>query len=177
MTLRLSVRKERTVRSFSAGRLTRHRWVNYGSSYLPSDMNAAYLWAQLECIDAITAKRLALWRQYDELLQPLQERGLLALPHVPEGCVHNGHMYYIKAKDLAERTRLIDFLRENGIWPVFHYVPLHSAYPQGLNLADFWGRCIYDQRERTAAAPADVLFAHACRGGVYRRKVKEFYHV
>lgn len=74
MTLRLSVRKGRTARQFPR-QIDKYRWVNYGSSYLPSDMNAAYLWAQLECIDAITAKRLALWRQYDELLQPLQERG------------------------------------------------------------------------------------------------------
>lgn len=140
-------------------------------------MNAAYLWAQLECIDAITAKRLALWRQYDELLQPLQERGLLALPHVPEGCVHNGHMYYIKAKDLAERTRLIDFLRENGIWPVFHYVPLHSA-PAGLKFGRFFGEDVYTTRESErllrlpmfySLTPAEVAYIVG--------KVKEFYHV
>ena len=95
------IREKGTNRSqYYRGQIDKYRWMNYGSSYLPSDMNAAYLWAQIEQIDVITQKRLALWRQYDALLRPLQERGLLELPTVPEGCVHNGHMYYIKTKDM-----------------------------------------------------------------------------
>ena len=172
------IREKGTNRSqFFRGQIDKYRWVNYGSSYLPSDMNAAYLWAQLECIDAITAKRLALWRQYDELLQPLQESGLLALPHVPEGCVHNGHMYYVRVKDLEERTRLIEFLKGNGIWAVFHYVPLHSA-PAGLKFGRFSGEDVYTTRESErllrlpmfySLTPAEVDYIVG--------KVKEFYHV
>ena len=100
----------------------KYTWVAAGSSYLPSDMNAAYLWAQLELAQEITDVRLARWNQYNELLQPLKERGILELPTIPEGCVHNAHMYYVKTKDIEERSRLIDFLKENGIWAVFHYI-------------------------------------------------------
>ena len=98
-----------------------------GSSYLPSDLNAAYLWAQLEIADEIYADRMASWNLYNETLAPLQEAGYLSLPTIPEGCVHNAHMYYIKAKDLEERSALIRFLKENDISTVFHYIPLHSA--------------------------------------------------
>lgn len=172
------IREKGTNRSqYFRGQIDKYRWVNYGSSYLPSDMNAAYLWAQIELINEITAKRVTLWNQYNELLQPLQERGILELPYVPEGCVHNGHMYYLKTKDLEERTRLIAFLKENDIWSVFHYVPLHSA-PAGLKFGRFFGEDVYTTRESErllrlpmfySLTPAEVDYIVS--------KVKEFYHV
>ena len=117
-----------------------------GSSYLPSDLNAAYLWAQLEIADEIYADRMASWNLYNETLAPLQEAGYLSLPTIPEGCVHNAHMYYIKAKDLEERSALIRFLKENDISTVFHYIPLHSA-PAGKKYGRFHGEDRYTTSE------------------------------
>ena len=170
------IREKGTNRSqYYRGQIDKYRWMNYGSSYLPSDMNAAYLWAQIELADEITDKRLA--RQYDALLRPLQEQGILELPHVPEGCVHNGHMYYIKAKDLAERTRLIEFLKENGIWAVFHYVPLHSA-PAGIKFGRFAGEDVYTTKESDRLVRLPMFYALTPAEVDYIvSKVKEFYHV
>ena len=134
------IREKGTNRSkYFRGQIDKYTWVNYGSSYLPSDMNAAYLWAQLELAQEITDVRLARWNQYNELLQPLKERGILELPTIPEGCVHNAHMYYIKCKDMDTRQRYIKFMKDNGILCVFHYVPLHSA-PAGLKFGRFVGK-------------------------------------
>ncbi len=142
------IREKGTNRSqYYRGQVDKYRWMNYGSSYLPSDMNAAYLWAQLELAKEITKARLERWEQYHTQLQPLQERGILELPVIPEGCIHNGHMYYAKAKDMEERTRLLAFLKENGILSVFHYVPLHTA-PAGLKFGEFRGEDIYTTEER-----------------------------
>ncbi len=105
------------------GQVDKYTWVNLGSSYLPGDMNAAYLWAQLEMADEINDKRRSLFDMYDEQLAPLAERGLIECPQIPDGCVGNGHMYYIKVKDIEERTELIRFLEEHGVLAVFHYVP------------------------------------------------------
>ncbi len=141
------IREKGTNRSqYYRGQVDKYRWMNYGSSYLPSDMNAAYLWAQLELAKEITKARLERWVQYHTQLQPLQERGILELPVIPEGCIHNGHMYYAKAKDMEERTRLLAFLKENGILSVFHYVPLHTA-PAGLKFGEFRGEDIYTTKE------------------------------
>lgn len=172
------IREKGTNRSqFYRGQIDKYRWVNYGSSYLPSDMNAAYLWAQIELVEEITAKRVALWKQYDELLRPLADRGILELPHVPEGCVHNGHMYYIKAKDLEERTRLIDFLKANGIWAVFHYVPLHSA-PAGRKFGRFAGEDVYTTKESDRLVRLPMFYVLTPEEVDYIvGKVKEFYHV
>ncbi len=172
------IREKGTNRSqYYRGQIDKYRWMNYGSSYLPSDMNAAYLWAQLELAYAITDKRVALWQQYDALLQPLREKGILELPHVPEGCVHNGHMYYIKAKDLEERTRLIDFLKENGIWAVFHYVPLHTA-PAGTRFGRFAGEDVYTTRESDRLVRLPMFYTLTPAEVDYIvGKVKEFYHV
>ena len=172
------IREKGTNRSqYYRGQIDKYRWMNYGSSYLPSDMNAAYLWAQLELADAITDKRVALWQQYDALLQPLREKGILELPHVPEGCVHNGHMYYIKAKDHEERTRLIDFLKENGIWAVFHYVPLHTA-PAGTRFGRFAGEDVYTTRESDRLVRLPMFYTLTPAEVDYIvGKVKEFYHV
>ncbi len=172
-------REKGTDRSkYFRGQVDKYRWMNYGSSYLPSDMNAAYLWAQLELADEITNARLARWNQYNELLQPLQERGIIELPTIPEGCVHNAHMYYAKAKDLKERTELIDFLKEeNGVHAVFHYVPLHSA-PAGIKFGRFHGEDKYTTKESERLFRLPMFYALTEEEVNYIvSKVKEFYHV
>ena len=122
------IREKGTNRSkYFRGQIDKYTWVNYGSSYLPSDMNAAYLYAQLELADEINTKRLTNWNHYYECLKPLQDAGRIELPVVPEGCVHNAHMFYIKTADINERSALITFLKENGIMAVFHYIPLRQA--------------------------------------------------
>ncbi len=141
------IREKGTNRSkFFRGQIDKYTWVNYGSSYLPSDMNAAYLYAQLEMADDINHARLHIWNRYYEGLKELQEAGKLKLPVVPEGCVHNAHMFYIKAKDLEERTALISHLKANEILAVFHYIPLHSA-PAGLKYGRFHGEDVYTTKE------------------------------
>lgn len=140
-------REKGTDRSkYYRGQVDKYRWQEYGSSYLPSDMNAAYLYAQLEIADEINDTRLARWNQYYEALKPLAQKGRIELPVVPEGCVHNGHMFYLKTKDMEERTKLISFLAENGIMAVFHYVPLHTA-PAGIKYGRFSGEDIYTTKE------------------------------
>lgn len=172
-------REKGTDRSkYYRGQVDKYRWMNYGSSYLPSDMNAAYLWAQLELADEITNARLARWNQYNELLQPLKERGIIELPTIPQGCVHNAHMYYIKAKDLQERTELIDFLKEeNGVHAVFHYVPLHSA-PAGIKFGRFHGEDRYTTKESERLLRLPMFYTLKEEEVNYIvSKVKEFYHV
>ena len=141
------IREKGTNRSkFFRGQIDKYTWVNYGSSYLPSELNAAYLYAELEIADEINENRRASWNRYNEGLQDLKDKERIELPFVPEGCVHNAHMYYIKAKDLEERTRLIAFLKERGIGSVFHYIPLHSA-PAGRKFGRFSGEDIYTTKE------------------------------
>lgn len=140
-------REKGTNRSkFFRGQIDKYTWVNYGSSYLPSELNAAYLWAQLEMADEITEARMARWNQYYQTLSPLAAAGKIELPVIPNGCTHNAHMFYIKARDLEERTRLIQFLKENDILAVFHYIPLHTA-PAGLKYGRFHGEDIYTTKE------------------------------
>ena len=172
------IREKGTNRSkFFRGQIDKYTWVNYGSSYLPSDMNAAYLWAQLELADEITATRLARWNQYNELLQPLKDRGIIELPFIPEGCVHNGHMYYIKTKDIAERTAFIDFMKANGTWPVFHYIPLHTA-PAGERFGRFHGEDVYTTKESERLVRLPMYYSLTEENVDYVvSKVKEFYHV
>ena len=127
---------------FFRGQVDKYTWVDFGDSYLPSELNAAYLWAQLEMADEINNDRLHSWHEYDAAFKPLESAGKLGLPAIPDGCVHNAHMYYIKCKDLAERTALISFLKECDILAVFHYVPLHSA-PAGERFGRFDGEDKY----------------------------------
>lgn len=137
------IREKGTNRSkFFRGQIDKYTWVNYGSSYLPSDMNAAYLYAQLEIADEINEARLACWNRYYEQLKPLKDAGKIDLPTVPEGCVHNAHMFYIKARDLEQRTRFISYMKENGVLVVFHYIPLHTA-PAGQKFGRFHGEDRY----------------------------------
>lgn len=141
------LREKGTNRSkFFRGQVDKYTWVDFGDSYLPSELNAAYLWAQLEQADKINENRLQAWRMYYAAFKPLQEAGRLKLPCVPDGCVHNAHMFYVKLKDLPERTKFIAFLKERGICAVFHYIPLHSA-PAGLKFGRFAGEDEYTTRE------------------------------
>ncbi len=139
------LREKGTNRSqFWRGKVDKYTWVDHGSSYLPSELNAAYLAAQLEHADEINADRLRSWHHYYEQLGDLAADGLIDLPVIPEGCEHNGHMFYIKVKNIEERDRLIKFLKERGIDTVFHYIPLHTA-PAGK----IWGRFHGEDRYTT----------------------------
>lgn len=141
------IREKGTDRSkFLRGQVDKYTWVSIGSSYLPSDINAAYLFAQLEQADKINEARLKCWRDYYESLKPLADRGCIALPVIPEECRHNAHMFYIKVRDLEERKALIAHLKENDISAAFHYVPLHSS-PAGKMFGRFSGEDIYTTKE------------------------------
>lgn len=136
-------REKGTDRSrFLRGQIDKYTWVEKGGSMLPSDMLAAYLYAQLEDADEINNSRLHAWNRYNEGFQKLKEEGKVDLPYVPENCVHNAHMYYLKVRDLDERTNLISFLKENDVQAVFHYIPLHSA-DAGLKYCRFHGEDKY----------------------------------
>ena len=141
------IREKGTNRSkFFRGQVDKYTWVSAGSSYLPSELNAAYLFAQLEQAQTIFDDRMKSWTLYYELLSPLKEAGKISLPVVPDNCKHNAHMFYIKATDLKERTALIEYLRRQDIYSVFHYIPLHSA-PAGKQYARFCGQDIYTTKE------------------------------
>ena len=152
------IREKGTNRTkYYRGQIDKYTWVNYGSSYLPSDMNAAYLYAQLEIAEEINEARLACWNRYYENLAPLAEGGKIELPVVPEGCVHNAHMFYIKAKDIEERTALIAYLKEREVLSVFHYIPLHSA-PAGKKFGRFHGEDKYTTRESERLARLPMYY-------------------
>ena len=141
------LREKGTDRSkFYRGQVDKYTWVDFGDSYLPSELNAAYLWAQLEMAEEINEDRIRSWNAYYDALKPLAEAGRLELPVVPEGCVHNGHLFFIKCRDLAERTALIQWLKEREITAVFHYVPLHSA-AAGRKFGRFAGEDRYTTAE------------------------------
>lgn len=141
------IREKGTNRSkFFRGQIDKYTWMDAGSSYLPSDLNAAYLWAQLEKADEILNDRMASWNLYNQLLKELEEEGYIRLPEIPEECTHNAHMFYIKTKDLEERQNLISFLKAKGVGAVFHYIPLHSA-PAGKKYGEFFGKDIYTTSE------------------------------
>ncbi|MCL1855320.1 MAG: dTDP-4-amino-4,6-dideoxygalactose transaminase [Clostridia bacterium] len=141
------LREKGTDRSrFHRGQVDKYTWVDIGSSYLPSELNAAYLLAQLEERDEVISARMAHWNQYWEGLEDLVNLRRIERIAVPADCTHNAHMFYIKARDIEERTRLIDFLRVREIIAVFHYIPLHSA-EAGLKFARFHGKDRYTTRE------------------------------
>ena len=141
------LREKGTDRSkFFRGQVDKYTWVDFGSSYLPSELNAAYLYAQLEQADLIDEKRMAIWDYYNDALKPLEDAGYIERPVVPKYAKHNAHMYYIKVKDLAQRSRLISFLKERDICAVFHYIPLHSA-TAGMKFGRFSGEDVYTTRE------------------------------
>ena len=141
------LREKGTNRSrFWRGEVDKYTWVDLGSSYLPSELNAAYLWSQLEIADAITTRRLNIWNAYYAGLEKLQEEGKIGLPYIPKDCRHNAHIFYIKTKDLNERSELITFLKANGVHATFHYLPLHSA-DAGKKYGRFIGEDRYTTKE------------------------------
>lgn len=141
------IREKGTDRAkFFRGQVDKYTWVDVGSSYLQSELNCAYLYGQIEDPNVINNDRLKSWGLYYEHLRPLEEKGCIQLPKVPDGCVHNAHMFYIKAKDLDERTRLISYLKESNIGAAFHYIPLHSA-PAGKQFGRFHGEDKYTTKE------------------------------
>lgn len=141
------IREKGTNRSlFFRGMVDKYSWVDVGSSYLPNDVSAAFLWGQLEKADEINANRLATWQKYYNGLKELAEKGLLELPTIPEGCIQNAHMFYMKVKNLDERTALLEHLKQNDILAVFHYIPLHSA-PAGLKFGRFEGNDEFTTQE------------------------------
>ena len=131
---------------FFRGQVDKYTWVDFGDSYLPSELNAAYLWAQLLHADEINENRLTSWHRYREAFMPLAEAGKIELQHIPAECTHNAHMFYLKCKNLEERTEFIRFLKENDILAVFHYIPLHSA-PAGEKFGRFDGEDVYTTAE------------------------------
>lgn len=141
------IREKGTNRSqFYRGQVAKYNWMDYGSSYLPSDLNAAYLWGQLQHADEMQENRMSSWERYLKAFKSLEKAGIIELPFIPEECVHNAHMFYIKCKDIDTRTRYINFMRENDILCVFHYVPLHSA-PAGVKYGRFDGTDEYTTKE------------------------------
>lgn len=141
------IREKGTNRAkFFRGQVDKYTWVDFGDSYLPSELNAAYLWAQLLRADEINDNRLATWNRYYEALAPLAAKGLLDVPTIPNGCVHNAHMFYLKFKNLEQRQMFIKFMKDRQIYCVFHYIPLHSA-PAGCRYGRFNGNDEYTTKE------------------------------
>ena len=170
------IREKGTDRSkFFRGQIDKYTWIDKGSSYLPSELNAAYLWAQLERADDVCSKRMAVWERYHAEFEDLERRGYLARPIIPEGCKHNAHMYYIKLKDLQERTRFIDHMKKNDILAVFHYIPLHDA-PAGRKMGRFSGEDRYTTKEseRLVRPPLYYSITEEDQTKVIRT-VKEFF--
>ncbi len=170
------IREKGTNRSkFYRGQIDKYTWVDFGSSYLPSDMNAAYLYAQLEMAEEMNDKRLSLRNRYYQNLKPLADAGKISLPVVPEGCVHNAHMFYIKTRDVEERTAFIAHMKVNDILTVFHYVPLHSA-PAGLKFGRFHGEDEYTTKESDRLVRLPLYFDLSLEQvDEISNKVKEFY--
>ena len=171
------IREKGTNRTlYKLGKVDKYSWIMAGSSFLPSDMNAAYLYAQLEIADQINDTRMDHWNRYYRALEPMKEAGLIELPTVPEYCVHNAHMFYIKAKDFEERAGLISYLRGHDILPASHYIPLHSS-AAGLKYSTFHGEDRYTTKEseRLLRLPMYYSLTNDDLDEVVQR-VKEYYH-
>lgn len=170
------IREKGTNRSkFFRGQVDKYTWVDIGSSYLPSELNAAYLYAQLEEAEKINNNRLAIWNMYYEGLKGLEENGLIELPFIPEHCEHNAHMFYIKCKDLEERTKLIEYLKSNEIWTVFHYIPLHSS-KAGIKYSRFHGIDKYTTVESERLLRLPMYYGlEKSKVEYVVEKIKEFY--
>lgn len=170
------IREKGTNRAkFFRGQIDKYTWVEKGSSYLPSEMNAAYLYAQLELADEITENRMATWNRYYNGLLDLKQAGKIELPFIPAECTHNAHMFYLKCKDLQERTELIQFLKENDILAVFHYVPLHTA-PAGIKYGRFHGEDKYTTKESERLVRLPLYYGLEPEKAEYIiNKVKAFY--
>ena len=169
-------REKGTDRSkYFRGQVDKYRWQDYGSSYLPSELNVAYLYAQLEVAEEINEYRLACWKQYQVLLTPLEKARKAVLPTVPEGCVHNAHMFYLKAADEEECAQLREFLKDRDVLAVTHYVPLHSA-PAGLKYGRFHGEDVYTTKESERLLRLPLYYGLTEEDAAFvAEKVKEFY--
>ncbi len=169
------LREKGTDRSkFFRGQVDKYTWVGFGSSYLPSELNAAYLYAQLEACQEIDARRMAIWNYYHENLADLEAAGYLERPTIPDYAAHNAHMYYIKVKDLDTRSRLIAYLRERDICSVFHYIPLHSA-KAGLAFGRFHGEDVYTTRESERLMRLPMYYSLTLEDAAYVVKtIREF---
>lgn len=170
------IREKGTNRSqFFRGQIDKYTWVEAGSSYLPSDLNAAYLYAQLEKADEINENRCKIWNFYYRGLSELEQGGYIELPSIPKECKHNAHMFYIKAKDLEQRGQLISFLKTKGIMPAFHYVPLHSSVA-GKKYGEFCGDDVYTTKEseRLLRLPMYYNMSQSDQEAVVCR-IQEFY--
>ena len=170
------IREKGTNRAkFFRGQIDKYTWVDAGSSYLPSELNAAYLYAQLELADQITADRMKTWNMYYEAFAELENAERIERPFIPSDCKHNAHMFYLKCKDLEERTEFIDFLKKNEILAVFHYIPLHSA-PAGKSFGRFNGEDVYTTKESERLVRLPLYYGIKEEEVEYIiGKVKEFY--
>lgn len=169
------IREKGTNRSkFFRGQIDKYTWVDWGSSYLPSEINAAYLWAQLEEADKINEDRLKSWNLYYENLKILEEKGYIELPTIPSGCIHNAHMFYIKTKDIEERTKLIEKLKEKDILAVFHYIPLHSS-PAGIKFGHMFGEDKYTTNESERLLRLPMYFGIENSVNEVIKNIIEFY--
>ena len=140
-----------------------------------SEINAAYLWGQLEVIDEITKNRLESWKYYYENLKPLEDKGLIELPKVPSHCQHNGHLFYIKVKNIEERTKLIEYLKAKEITAVFHYVPLHSS-PAGQRYGEFVGEDKWTTKESERLLRLPMYYGMSKKDAEYIVKsIREYY--
>ncbi|MBQ2645508.1 dTDP-4-amino-4,6-dideoxygalactose transaminase [bacterium] len=172
------IREKGTNRSkFFRGQIDKYTWVDYGSSYLPSDLNAAYLYAQIQNPDIINNNRLKSWNYYYEQLNELKLDGKIELPYIPQECIHNAHMFYIKAKNLQERTELLSYLNKNGVNAVFHYIPLHSS-PAGKKYGKFIGLDMYTTKESERLLRLPMFYGITReQQDIVIKKIKDFYAI
>ena len=170
------IREKGTNRSkFFRGEIDKYTWVDAGSSYLPSDILAAYLWAQLEIADQIYDRRMTLWNRYYKELKPLLDRGIVELPIIPDDCKHNAHIFYMKTRNLDDRTRFIDYMKDNDILAVFHYIPLHIS-PAGKKFGEFRGEDIYTTKESERLVRLPLYYSMDDQTQMYIiNTVKKFY--
>ena len=165
------IREKGTNRSqFFRGMIDKYSWVDIGSSYLMNDLSASYLWGQLEKADTVNDSRLKSWNQYYQGLKILEEKEYLELPVIPSECIHNGHMFYIKTKDLDTRTALIDHLSANGIQAVFHYIPLHSA-PAGLKFG------LFSKEDKYTTVESERLMRLPIYFGISEEEIEHIIHI
>ncbi len=170
------IREKGTNRNkFFRGEIDKYTWVDYGSSYLPSELNCAYLYPQLEKAEMINNDRLTSWNYYKNGLEKLEEDGYITLQYVPQYSKHNAHMFYIKTKNLEERTKLIEHLKSKGIQAVFHYIPLHTS-PAGMRFGRFFGEDKYttSESERLVRLPMYYGLTRKEQDEVINA-IKEFY--
>ncbi len=170
------IREKGTDRSkFFRGNVDKYTWQDIGSSYLPSELNVAFLYSQMLEAEMVNEKRLAIWNKYNENLKELEQAGKLELPYVSEEKEHNGHMFFIKVKDLEERSKLIQYLLDNGIYSVFHYIPLHSA-PYGEKNCVFIGEDVYTTKNSERLIRLPMYFELSLEEtNMICEKIKEFF--